>query len=165
MVDTNTAYPVHAQSAAQHAAILERFEAEPVRFLVYTTVIDDGVPDPIKKHLFGNYAPFWGNIWIYAPQSKPTDSKISLLFTATYAVETEQPRTVQIDGQSYAPGETVELRQGQHAIVTPVRLRLKLQPPNIDHLLNPAYREPIAFFWPNMGPAADHVRAGVWLDD
>jgi hypothetical protein len=164
MVDTNTARPIHSLTAAEHGAILERFQDEPIRFVVYTTVIDDGVPEPVKQHLFRNYAPFWANVWIYAPQCQPTDSQVNLLFAGSYGIETEKPGRVLIDGQSYAPGDTVELGQGRHAIVAPVRLRLKLRPSNIDQLLNPAYREPISFFWPNMGPAADHIRTGVWVD-
>jgi hypothetical protein len=165
MVDTNTARPVHGLTAAEHAEILERFKEEPIRFVIYTTVIDDGVPEPIKKHLFRNYAPFWANIWIYAPQCKPDDSQVRLLFTADYVIDTQKPGQVVIDGRSYLPGQTVALEQGYHTIDTPVRFRLRLQPPHVEHLLNPAYREPIAFFWPYMGPAAEHVRYGVWVDD
>jgi hypothetical protein len=165
MADTNAAFPIHGLPQAEHAAILERFQKEPVRLLIWTTVIDDGVPDLIKKHLFRTYAPFWGNIWLYALQCHPSQSQVNLLFAGSYLIDAEQPERVQIDGRSYAVGDYVELDQGPHTVATPVRLRLKLRPANVEHLLNPAYREPIAFFWPYMGPAADHVRNGVWVDD
>ena len=165
MVDTNTAHPIHALTPAEHAAILERFQKEPVRFLVYTPVIDDGVPKPILDHLFRNYAPLWGNIWIYAPQCQPGRRRVNLLFEGDYTIETEKPARVLIDGKSHGSGETVELDRGRHAIVAPVRCRLRLQPAHIDHLLDPAYRDPVGFFWPDRGPADPHIRTGVWAAD
>ena len=60
----------------------------------------------------------------------------------------EQPHPVVIDGQTYAPGATVELQRGRHMIATVTRLRLKLRAAKVDHLLNPAYREPVNFFYP-----------------
>src|SRR5262249_44226092 len=154
MVDTNTAHPVHALSPAEHAAILERFREEPIRFLVYTPVIDDGVPPPIRDHLFRNYAPFWGNVWLYAPQCRPADSEVNLLFPGRYTVETERPGEVRVDGRAVACGDTVELARGRHAIRTSVRCRLRLQPEGVDYLLDPAHRDAAPLFWPPGGPVA-----------
>jgi hypothetical protein len=165
MVDTNTAYPVHSMTSAQHEAILERFREEPIRFIVWTSVIDDGVPDLIKKYLFRNYAPFWGNVWLYAPQCRPTDSDVILLFTGSYLIETETPGQVRIDGKSCSCGQTVVLECGRHSIDASVRFRLKLQQPSAERLLNPAYREPVWFFWPGKGPIDDFMRDGVWVKD
>jgi hypothetical protein len=163
-VDTNTVHPVHALSPAEHAAILERFRREPIRFLVWTGVIDDGVPPLIRNHLLRTYTPLWGNVWIYAPRCQPATSQVHLLFGGRYRIETEKPGKVQIDGKSYASGETIELESGTHAISTEVRCRLTLQPKGIDHLLNPDYRDPVSFFWPGLGPAPDHVGMGVWAE-
>jgi hypothetical protein len=159
MVDTNTAHPIHALSAAEHAAILERFRQEPIRFIVWTSTIDDGVPQVIKDHLFATYAPFWGNLWLYAPQGRQGDSQVNLLFAGRYTIETEQPAQVTIDGKSHASGATIELERGEHAIRTAVRCRLRLQPEGVDHLLNPAYRDPVWFFWPPPNwPLPEHLR-------
>jgi hypothetical protein len=165
MVDTNTAFPIHGLTPAEHTGILERFQAEPVRLLVYTSVIDDGVPERIKKHLWRSYAPFWGNVWIYAPQCQPAGSEVNLLFAGSYTIETEQPGRVVIDGQPHASGETIELERGPHAVTTPVRLRLKLKPAGVEHLLNPAYREPVWFFWPDSWPVPTRTREGQWVED
>ena len=90
---------------------------------------------------------------------------MNLLFTDAYTIEMKEPHPVMIDGRTYAPGATVELRRGRHAIVTPSHLRLKLRAARVDHLLKLAYREPTLFFWPRKGPAPPHVRLGIWMDD
>ena len=46
----------------------------------------------------------------------------------------------------------------------PPRFRLKLQPKNIDHLLNPAYRKADPFL-AGRRPGPEHVRTGVWVED
>jgi hypothetical protein len=165
MVDTNTARPVFALTPVEHAAILERFQEEPIRFLIWTTVIDDGTPEIILNHLHRNYAPFWGNIWLYAPQCSPAASQVNLLFSGLYTIETETPGDVQIDDRCYSSGETLELECGRHTVVTPVRVRLKLKPTGIDHLLDPAYCDPVTFFWPDRWPVSDQMRHGVWVKD
>ncbi len=165
MVDTNAAHPVHALSPSEHVAILERFRKEPIRFLVYTTVIDHGVPDDILTYLYRTYAPFWGNIWIYAPMCQPADSEVHLRFRGRYTIETQTPGAIRIDGNAVASGDSIELEHGNHVIHTEVRCRLKLQPEGIDHLLNPDYRDPIRFFWRHMGPAPEHHRTGVWVEE
>lgn len=164
-VDMNGSPPISSLTESELTAILERLKEEPIRVVVYTYKIDEEVPEPIRTHLYRNYAPLWANVWIYAPQVKPADGQVDLLFTASYTLETEQPQVVLIDGQTYSSGATVELDRGRHTIVTPVRLRLKLQTARIAQLLKPQYREPIGFFWPEMTPTPPHARAGVWMDD
>jgi len=168
MADTNTVRSVLELPAERQAAKLARFQQEPIRFVVYTPVIDLGLPKEIQNHLWRSYAPFWANIWIYAPQCQPASSHVNLLFAGTYTIETEKPGPVRIDGKSHAAGDTVELGQGLHAIETAVRVRLKLLPPNIDHLLNSKYREPTWFFWGVIGahlPVPEHIRTGVWIEE
>ena len=163
-VDLNSAPPTQSLTSAQVAEILEGLQKEPIRVLLYTFKIDADVPTPIRKHLYRNYAPFWGNVWIYAPQVRPSDSEVNLLFTDTYSIEMNQPHTVLIDGQAYAPGTTVALKQGRHTIATTARLRLKLRSAKVDHLLDPVYREPVNFFWPARGFTPYPASTGRWVD-
>jgi hypothetical protein len=165
-VDTNGASPINSLPESEATRILERLKDEPIRVVVYTYKIDHEVPEPIRRHLYRNYAPLWANVWIYAPQVKPGDGQVDLLFAASYTIETEQPHVVLIDGQTYSSGATVELERGRHTINAPARLRLKLQTPCVAHLLNPAYRAPICFFWPDMTfTPPPHAYTGVWVDD
>ena len=163
--DTNGAIPIQDVTTAESARILERLQEEPIRVVVYNYKIDNEVPQLIRTYLYRNYAPFWSNVWLYAPQVKPADSEINLLFTDSYTIETEEPQFVRLDGHTYASGTTVALERGRHTIATPARLRLKLQPTHVAHLLNPAYREPIGFFYPDPLPPPPHARTGVWVDD
>jgi len=164
-VDSTSAFPTHKLTTTEVAGILEHLRAEPIRLVVYNWKIDFEVPEPIRKHLYRNYAPLWANVWIYAPQVRPSDSDVNLLFTDVYSIEMEQPHPVIIDGQTYPPGATVELQRGRHTIATKSRLRLKLRAAKVDHLLNPAYREPTVFFWPGKGLAPPHARTGLWVDN
>ena len=152
-VDSTSASPTYKLTPAQIAGILERLRAEPIRLVVYNWKIDFEVPEPIRRHLYRNYAPLWSNVWIYAPQVKPSDSEVNLLFTDVYSIETEHAHPVMIDGQTYAAGATVELQRGRHKIATVDRLRLKLRAAQVDHLRNPAYRDPVHFFYPVKGLA------------
>ena len=165
VTDESSAHPTHELTADQTAEILKRLQEEPIRLLIHNFKIDLEVPAPIRRHLYRNYAPLWSNVWIYAPQVRPSDSEVNLLFTDAYTIEMKEPHPVVIDGRTYAPGATVELGRGRHAIVTPSHLRLKLRAARVDHLLKPAYREPTLFFWPRKGPAPPHVRQGIWMDD
>jgi hypothetical protein len=165
-IDPYSANPIDQRSAAQHTALVERFRVEPIRFVVYTPVIDSATPEVIRKHVQRNYAPLWSNIWIYAPQFPAGDSQVNLLFAGSYTLETERPADspVQIDGKTCPEGGTLSLERGRHTIASPVRVRLKLQPSGIDHLLNPAYREPSQLFWTErLGPGEPCFSTGVWL--
>jgi hypothetical protein len=164
-VDLNSAPPTQSLTSAKVAEILEGLQKEPIRVLLYTFKIDADVPTPIRKHFCRNYAPFWGNVWIYAPQVRPSDSEVNLLFTDVYTIEMEHPHPVQIDGHSYAPKATLELRRGRHSIATASRLRLKLRAAKVDHLLDPACREPFNFFWPSRGFMPYPANKGVWVND
>ena len=163
-VDLNSAPPTQSLTSAQVAEILEGLQKEPIRVLLYTFKIDADVPPLIRKHLYRNYAPLWGNVWIYAPQVRPSDSEVNLLFTDVYSIEMDQPHPVLIDSQPYAPGATVALRRGRHSIATASRLRLKLRAAKVDHLLDPAYREPVNFFWPARGFMPYPASKGRWVD-
>jgi hypothetical protein len=164
-VDSTSATPTYKLTPAQTAGILERLQAEAIRLLIYNWKIDYEVPQLIRRYLYRNYAPLWANVWIYAPQVKPSESEVSLLFTDLYTIEMKDRHPVVIDGRTYAPGATVELRRGRHTIATTARLRLKLRAAKVDHLLKPAYREPVDFFYPGQGPAPPHARTGLWADD
>jgi hypothetical protein len=165
MVDIFSFNPIDLRPTDQHLAMLERFKKEPIRFVLYTGIIDISAPEVIRKHVQRNYAPLWANVWIYAPQFGPADSRGKLLFSGDYMIETETPGLVRIDGQTCASGQTIALQQGRHTIDSTVRFRVKLQPPDIDHLLKPAYCEPILFFWPDgIVPAPPHYSTGVWVD-
>lgn len=164
-VDLNSAPPIQSLTAAQVAEILERLQKEPIRVLLYTFKIDADVPTLIRKHLYRNYAPFWGNVWMYAPQVRPSDSEVNLLFTDVYSIEMDQPHPVLIDSQAYAPGATLALKRGRHTIATPARLRLKLRAAKVDHLLDPAYRKPVNFFWPSRGFISYPASTGRWVDN
>jgi hypothetical protein len=80
-----------------------RFREEPIRVVVYSFKVDE-LPEVLRNHVYRNYAPFWANVWIYAPQVRPTDAEVRLLFTDSYVIETEEPDSVRIDGQDYASG-------------------------------------------------------------
>jgi hypothetical protein len=164
MVDVFSFNPIDSRPTELHLKMLERFKQEPIRFVLYTGIIDISAPEAIRKHVLRNYAPLWANIWIYAPQFSPADTQGKLLFSGDYTIETESPGLVRIDGQTCASGQMLTLQQGRHTIDATVRFRLKLQPPDIEHLLNPAYREPILFFWPEgIAPAPPHYATGVWV--
>ena len=164
-VDSTSASPTYEQTSAQIAGTLERLRAEPIRLLVYNWKIDIEVPKSIRDHLYRNYAPLWANVWIYAPQVSPSDSDVNLLFTDVYSIEMEQRHPVTIDGQTYVPGATVLLNRGRHSIATVARLRLKLRAEKVDHLLNPAYREPVNLFYPQKGLALISSHKELWIDD
>ena len=164
-IGSTGAVPVQSLTPSQVAGMLERLRKEPIRLVVYNWKIDFEVPGPIRRHLYRNYAPLWSNVWIYAPQVKPSDSEVNLLFTDVYSMETEHAHPVMIDGQTYTPGATVALQRGRHTIATVDRLRLKLRAAQVDHLRNPAYRDPVQFFYPGKGLAPLHARNGLWVDD
>jgi len=183
VVDPNGAPPTQSLTQAEVGQILERLKQEPIRLLIYTGKIhayeldktqanrtsadrlQAEVPYLIRRHLYRNYAPLWSNVWIYAPQVMPSDTDVDLLFTDVYFIETERPTSVLIDGQTYAPGATVQLRRGRHSIATASRVRLKLRETKVNHLLNPNYREPRWFFWPGDFIFPPPAGRGVWVDD
>ena len=160
-VDSTSASPTYTLTSAQIAGILERLRAEPIRLMVYNWKIELEVPKLIRNYLYCNYAPLWANVWIYAPQVKPSDSEVNLLFTDVYSIEMEERHPVTIDGQTYLPGTTVALERGRHSIATVARLRLKLRAEKVDHLLNPAYREPVNLFYPQQGLALAPAGTGL----
>ena len=164
-VDSTSAFPSYKLTPAQVEGILERLQKEPIRLLIYNWKIDYEVPKLIRTHLYRNFAPLWGNVWIYSPQVKPSDSNVNLLFTDVYSIEMEKPHPVMIDGQTYPPGSTLELNRGRHSILTTSRLRLKLRAAKADHLRNPAYREPVNFFYPGQGLSPRLARTGPWVDE
>ncbi len=182
MTDGHSSPPTQALTPTQVAEILDRLEREPIRLVIYTFKVHAfefekrevgnldarlnlaEAPFAIRRHFYRNYAPLWSNVWIYAPQVKPSDSAVELLFTDVYSIETERPTPVLIDGQTYAPRATVELRRGHHAIATASRLRLKLRAAKADHLLNPAYRFATWFFWPAQGLIPYPADTGIWVD-
>jgi hypothetical protein len=163
--ETNGVHPIQEWTAAEIAAIQSRFVEEPIRVVVFSLKVDE-LPEALRKHVYRNYAPFWANVWIYAPQVRPADAEVHLLFTDSYVIETEKPDFVRVDGQTYASGTTVKLERGRHSIETPVRLRLKQRPANVEHLLNPAYRQPTRLIWPDLEkPAPPQAATGLWVDD
>ena len=164
-VDSTSAFPTHKLTTTEVAGILEHLRGESIRLLVYNWKINVEVPNPIRKHLYRNYAPLWGNVWIYAPQVRPSDSDVNLLFTDVYSIEMEQRRPVVIDGQTHIPGTTVALKRGRHTIATVARLRLRLRAAKVDHLLDQACRKPVNFFYPEQGLAPPPAGRGLWIDD
>jgi len=164
-VDSTSASPTYTLTSAQIAGILERLRAEPIRLMVYNWKIDVEVPELIRHYVYRNYAPLWANVWIYAPQVRPSDSDVNLLFTDVYSIEMEQGHPVVIDGQTYVPGATVALQRGRHSIATVARLRLKLRAAEVDHLLNAAYRDPVNLFYPQQGPALMPSHNELWVGD
>jgi hypothetical protein len=163
--ETNGVHPIQAWTTPEIEAVQNRLQDEPIRVVVYTFKIEE-MPQALRDHVYRNYAPFWANVWIYAPQVGPADAEVRLLFTDSYVIETEEPDSVRIDGQTYNSGATVKLERGRHSVAAPVRLRLKVRAANVDQLLNPAYREPSELLWRDLGgaPLPPHAATGVWTD-
>jgi hypothetical protein len=109
-------------------AILEELKSNPPKVLVRNERFN-GMPKRVKRYLQENYAPFWGNIELYAPllTRKPT---IELAFDGTYRVEIEGTgKKIKVDGRELAEGDEVALSRGRHTIEAAHRGRLRWQPP------------------------------------
>jgi hypothetical protein len=109
-------------------AILEELRTHPPKVLVRNERFN-GMPKRVKRYLQENYAPFWGNIELYAPRFSRRPS-IELAFDGTYRVEIEgSGKQIKVDGRELVEGELIELARGTHALEAAPRGRLLWQPP------------------------------------
>jgi hypothetical protein len=124
-------------------AIVKDLAHNPPRVLVRNERFN-GMPAPVRRWLKENYAPFWGNLELYAPRI-PRKGPFELAMAGTYRVELEgkKPGTLQIDGQELSTNETVELGHGPHVLERSARGRLYWQPPReVRAMLDPRFKKP-----------------------
>jgi hypothetical protein len=122
-------------------AMLEELKAKPPKLLVRNERFN-GMPKRVKRYLQDNYAPFWGNLELYAPRITRA-ATIDLAFAGAYRVEIEGAgKTIEIDGRELSEGDVIELTRGEHAVEAQQRGRLVWQPPPaIKERLDPRFKK------------------------
>ena len=134
---------IHAKSPQELVDLVRRLDAAPVKFLVYNYRIK-ALPGPVLLYLRSTFAPYWGDIFVYAPHFLPGTFRVK--FGGRYRALTEG---VVIDGRHVSNGETIVLAAGEHHAETARPFRLAYLPDINPALLDPAARDFQEFF-PNV---------------
>ncbi len=124
------------------AKVMQELKQAPPKLLIRTERFK-GLTPGIRKHLKDNYAPFWGNIELYAPRSAAGTRSIELAFAGAYRVAIEGKGEIAlIDAREARDDEIIELQAGAHSIAAPRFVRLVLQPPpEVKRLLDPRFKK------------------------
>lgn len=95
------------------------------------------LPSPVLNFLAANYAPYTGNILLYAPTLPAGEAEGELRFSGPYIVNGIPGSRVEIDGREVESGETVWLDEGPHAFSATTAYRLHLAPSEVDRPTEP----------------------------
>lgn len=99
-----------------------------------------GLPEPIRQYLAAHYAHYWANVFSYAPLISPTEGEVAIAFAGDYAIDAPAGTQLILDDQTRHPREIVRLSPGKHSIRCPQPIRLRLQLPIPQDLLEPSAR-------------------------
>ena len=140
-VDTVQRQVLESLTPGQLMAIVRRFDAQPVKFILFNYRID-ALPLLLRQYLVSTFEPYWGGIFIYAP--KVRSGTFALHFDGLYVVESTA--AVSVDGEMRQAGARIHLTRGAHTAGSSTIFRLRLDPDNIAPYLDPRYRAPEDFF-------------------
>ena len=103
------------------------------------------LPVRVLEYFDTRFAPLWSSIKGYAPLVTEHEREFDLWFDGEYRVEPASGDAV-IDGVRYAPGRLVTLPRGLHRNESASPIRLRLLPPALPSLADPAMQRRRAMF-------------------
>ncbi|MGE0864730.1 MAG: hypothetical protein AB7P34_12600 [Vicinamibacterales bacterium] len=104
-----------------------------------------GLPAPVREYLETRFDPLWSSVQGYAPLVGASEREFDLWFDGEYRVEPAGGEAV-IDGARVAAGTLLTLERGRHRNDSTAALRLRLQPPGLAALADPAMQRRRAMF-------------------
>jgi hypothetical protein len=125
--------------------IIQDLEKAAPKFII-TNYRTYALPDPLQDYFKRNYAHFWGNIYIYAPEIQLRNSEFNIKFDGNYQVEIAPGDIIAINGKNYLPKQTVFLKSGIHNFISTGAFRLHLSPENILQIADSRYKAERKFF-------------------
>jgi hypothetical protein len=90
-----------------------------------------GLPAPVLGYLGSQYAPFVGNLMLYAPLFQAGTSDSEILFSGNYRVSGPTGATPLIEGRAVAVGQLVRIEQGVRHFESAHPFRIHLAPEEI----------------------------------
>ena len=120
--------------------IIDELETTAVKVIIANYRIR-ALPLKIKEYINQHYQHFYGSLYIYAPQIKPSQLSFNLKFSARYRLETKAKRSVMIDGKRIHAGQAFYLTKGDHLTDANDSYRLLLIPDINPVELNPDYKK------------------------
>jgi len=100
--------------------------------LVITNYRIRQLPAKLLDYLAENYAPYVGNILLFAPSIEEGKTRKELPFTGRYVLIGPSGVSIEIDGDAHEAGESIQLKEGVHEFAAPQKFRLRLAPEGID---------------------------------
>jgi hypothetical protein len=131
-----------SKSPEEMRQLIHRVDTAPIKFLLYNYRLQ-GMPPVFRRYLQSKFAPYWGDIFLYAPRL--SGGPFTLKFGGRYLVSMTSPSVV-IDGRPVQNGAILQLGAGTHTAVTTVPFGLAFLPTIDPTLLDPNSREYQEFF-------------------
>lgn len=127
-LDTTRRRALFAATQGQQLAYADSIKRNPAKI-----VIDNyrmrSLPCPLLEALDAQYQWLGGNVWLYAPLVRPTDSGLIIAYSGEYQVSAEGAAHITIDSQTLRDGNRVRLLAGAHRVRSSSHGRLRLLPP------------------------------------
>jgi hypothetical protein len=125
--------------------IISELETSTPKF-VLTNYRTARLPDLLKDYVERNYAPFWGSIYLYAPEIQANGSEVSIKFDGVYQIEVAEEEAITINGQEYKHNNSTFLKSGVYRYHSPRAFRLRLIPENILQMADDKYKAERKFY-------------------
>ena len=138
-LDAVRAKQLGAKSPSELLAIGLKMRRAPIKLVIgsYRTA---ALPLPLYNLLDADFQHLWGNVAIYSPRLRP--GPFALKFSGSYRLQSPSRTPVFIDGQAMAPGSTVTLGAGPHALTSNAPIRLQLMPAEWLSYADPRFARP-----------------------
>ncbi len=111
--------------------VIERIAADPPKLLITNYRIRN-LPGPVLGYLAANYAPYVGNILLYAPTIQAGASEHGVLFAGNYLIACARGTILEIDGRVIEAGQQAWIDSGLHHFESKEACRLQLSPEGIE---------------------------------
>lgn len=145
------AHPALRRLGAAHVEAMRTWPRERIDTLIDELeaarpklVINDyrmrGLPGPVRDYLDTRFDTLWSSVRGYAPLVRPDEREFENWFEGEYRVETVDGDAV-INGRRIESGSTLTLPRGRHRNDSIMPVRLRLQPPGLEALSEPAMRQ------------------------
>ncbi len=116
--------------------IISWIRADPPKVLVYSYRIPR-LPPAVLQYLQATYAPYSGNVFVYAPTIEPESEPSEISIAGQYLVSGPPGATLDIDGRRVDSGDSIRLDAGPHRIAADRPFRLVLEPDGVERSPDP----------------------------
>jgi|GEM_PF-1631552 len=107
--------------------VIDDFERKPVKVVINNYRILT-LPSELSEYIHKHYQHFYGSLYLYAPEITPDQLTFHLKFTGRYRIESAAKKPIIIDGKRRHPGQTIQLKEGDHLTDAARSYRLQLVP-------------------------------------